>query len=144
MFKRFVFIATITAIMSLLFSANSIAGSHFVEPEKFITDDGSRLLFAHDKNNVGLGLYSMTPAGKDIQVLVKPSGRGRGDYEGAVSPDGKTMAFTTYRFGGWKIAISNIDGSNVRRVTMDPQYAYDPHFSPDGKSLVYRRVVPSG
>ncbi|NQZ09588.1 MAG: PD40 domain-containing protein [Algicola sp.] len=139
MFKRLVFTA-----FGLLFSTNSIAGSHFVEPQKFIRDDGSRILYAHDRSEAGLGLYSMTPTGKDVKVLIKPSVRRRGDYEAAVSHDGKTMAFTTYRYGGWKIAISNIDGSNVRRVTMDPQYAYDPHFSPDGKSLVYRRVVPSG
>jgi len=61
-----------------------------------------------------------------------------------VSPDGKHLAFTTYRYGGWKIAISDIDGKNVRRVTMDPQYAYDPHWSPDSKRLMYRRVEPYG
>lgn len=118
--------------------------SPFVTPQTFIDDDASRLLVASGKENEGLSIYSLAPWGGDRRLIIKSSVRGRGDYEAAVSPDGNQLAFTTYRYGGWKIALANIDGSNVRRVTKDGEYAYDPHFSPDGKSLVYRRIVPSG
>ena len=103
-----------------------------------------RLLFASEKTGGTLALHSMTRHGVDARLHLPWKVRGRGEYEATVSPDGTKVAFTTYRYGGWKIAVANIDGSNVRRITLDPQYAYDPHWAPDGKSLIYRRIVNNG
>ncbi|PCI61517.1 MAG: hypothetical protein COB37_08305 [Kordiimonadales bacterium] len=121
--------------------------SHGHEPAAHATTSmmgSERLLFSSEKTGNTLALHSMTRHGADPRLHVAWKVRRRGEYEAAVSPDGTKVAFTTYRYGGWKIAVANIDGSDVRRVTQDPQYAYDPHWAPDGKSLIYRRIVNNG
>ncbi len=104
-----------------------------------------RILFSSERGaRDTLSLFSVAATGGDLKQHVKISVNRRGEYEPALSPDGNKIAFTTYRYGGWKIAIADIDGSNVRRLTMDPQYAYDASWSPDSKRIVYRRIVNNG
>lgn len=104
-----------------------------------------RILFASERNAKDtLSLFSIAADGRDLKQHVKIAVNRRGEYEPSVSPDGKKIAFTTYRYGGWKIATANLDGSNVRRLTMDPQYAYDASWSPDSKRIIYRRIVNEG
>ncbi len=103
-----------------------------------------RILFASERQRDTLSIVSTDAKGSDLRQHIPASVARRGDYEPSVSPDGKSIAFTTYRYGGWKIAISDLDGGSARRVTMDPQYVYDASWSPDGKKLVYRRIVNRG
>lgn len=106
---------------------------------------GYRILFASERSAKDtLSLFSIATDGSDVKQHVKIAVNRRGEYEPSISPDGKKIAFTTYRYGGWKIAIADLDGSNVRRLTMDPQYAYDASWSPDGKRIIYRRIVNEG
>lgn len=128
---------------SVLISLPVTAELIWVSAQESNEHSNSRMIFSSERKGT-LSLFSVDNQGKDIKLHVKGSVSGRGEYEPSVSPDGKFLAFTTYRYGGWKVAVSDIDGKNVRRVTMDPQYSYDPHWSPNGKSLVYRRIVPSG
>lgn len=109
-----------------------------------LTPGEERILYASEADNGTLALHSMKLDGSDKRLQVRATVRGRGESEGAVSPDGTMVAFTTYRYGGWKIGVSKLDGSGARRVTPDPQYAYDPFWTPDGKGLIYRRIVNKG
>ena len=61
------------------------------------------------------------------------------DAEATVSPDGKTIVFTSVRDGDLEIYTMGIDGSNVKRLTHEPGYDGGAFFSPDGKRIVYRR-----
>ncbi|HXK12722.1 MAG TPA: hypothetical protein VMT70_24010 [Vicinamibacteria bacterium] len=61
------------------------------------------------------------------------------DAEATLSPDGKTIVFTSVRDGDLEIYTMAIDGSNVRRLTHEPGYDGGPFFSHDGKRIVYRR-----
>jgi len=54
-----------------------------------------------------------------------------------VSPDGKTIAFTSDRDGNWEIYVMNADGSNVRRLTNHPGVDEAPTWSPDGRQLAF-------
>src|SRR5689334_4962995 len=63
--------------------------------------------------------------------------------EGTLSPDGKTVVFTSLKDGDLDIYTMNIDGSNVRRLTTAVGYDGGPFFSPDGKQIVYRAWHPS-
>ena len=68
----------------------------------------------------------------------------RYDAEGAVSPDGKTIVFTSVREGDLDLYLMNTDGSNVRRVTDKEGFDGGPFFSWDGKYIVYRSHYPEG
>ena len=61
------------------------------------------------------------------------------DAEATLSPDGKTIVFTSARDGDLEIHTMATDGSSVRRLTHEPGYDGGPFFSHDGKRIVYRR-----
>ena len=65
------------------------------------------------------------------------------DAEATISPDGKTIVFTSARDGDLEIYTMNADGSNVRRLTHTPGYDGGPFFSDDGKKIVYRADHPT-
>ena len=63
--------------------------------------------------------------------------------EGTLSPDGRTIVFTSLKDGDLDIYTMNVDGSNIRRLTTAPGYDGGPFFSPDGKRIVYRAYHPT-
>jgi TolB protein len=63
--------------------------------------------------------------------------------EATVSPDGRTIVFTTLKGGDLDIYTMNVDGTNVRRLTTRPGYAGGAFFSPDGSQIVYRAHHPT-
>ena len=64
------------------------------------------------------------------------------DAEGAVSPDGQRIVFTSYREGDLDLYLMNADGSNPRRLTAEPGYDGGPFFSWDGRFIVFRAARP--
>lgn len=67
----------------------------------------------------------------------------RYDAEATLSPDGKTIVFTSLRDGDLEIYTMQVDGSNLRRLTHTLGYDGGPFFSPDGKQIVYRAWHPA-
>jgi TolB protein len=74
--------------------------------------------------------------GSDLKRLTDTPGY---DAEGTLSPDEKTVVFTSVREGDLEIHTMSIDGSNVKRLTHEPGYDGGAFFSHDGKRIVYRR-----
>lgn len=64
------------------------------------------------------------------------------DAEATISPDGKTIVFTSTRNGDLDLYTMNIDGSNVKQITFDLGYDGGAWFSPDSKKLVWRASRP--
>jgi TolB protein len=64
------------------------------------------------------------------------------DAEATVSPDGKTIVFTSTRDGDLDIYTMDIKGRNVKRLTTELGYDGGAFFSPDGKQIVYRAYHP--
>jgi TolB protein len=64
--------------------------------------------------------------------------------EATLSPDEKTLVFTSMKDGDLELYTMNVDGSNVRRLTNAPGYDGGAFFSPDGTMIVYRAHHPSG
>lgn len=64
--------------------------------------------------------------------------------EATLSPDGKTLVFTSLKDGDLEMYTMNVDGTNVRRLTNTPGYDGGAFFSPDGKKIVYRAWHPTG
>ncbi len=64
------------------------------------------------------------------------------DAEGTISPDGKTIVFTSTRSGDLELYTMALDGSNVKQVTTGLGYDGGAFFSPDSKKLVFRASRP--
>jgi len=80
-------------------------------------------------------IYSARADGRNPRRLTTNP---RYDAEGTLSPDGKTIVFTSLRDGDLDIYTMSVDGKNVKRLTHTLGYDGGPFFSPDGKQIVYR------
>jgi Tol biopolymer transport system component len=87
---------------------------------------------------LGYDIFAAEPDGSNLNRLTTEYGY---DAEGAFSPDGSKIAFTSDRDGDLEIYVMQADGSNVRRVTNHPGYDGGAFFSPDGKMLVFRAQI---
>lgn len=65
------------------------------------------------------------------------------DAEGTLSPDGKTIVFTSFRDGDLDIYTMDVNGGHLRRLTHTLGYDGGPTYSPDGKLIVYRAYHPA-
>jgi Tol biopolymer transport system component len=86
-----------------------------------------------------LEIYTSKPDGSDLRQLTD---NGAYNAEGTLSPDGKTIIFTSTRDGDLDLYTMNVDGSNVRRITRRVGYDGGGVFSPDGKTIVWRAGYP--
>lgn len=106
-------------------------------------------------------IFTANPDGSDVRRLTDAVGY---DAEGAFSPDGAKIAFSSMRsayppedlsdeerkmlevnpayFG--EIFIMNADGSGQTRLTSTPGYDGGPFFSPDGERVIWRRFNKEG
>lgn len=85
-------------------------------------------------------IYFANPDGSDLVRVTDSPGY---DAEATLSPDGRTIVFTSTRDGDLDIYAMDADGSNVRRLTHEPGYDGGPFFSPDGTKIVYRAHHPA-
>lgn len=65
------------------------------------------------------------------------------DAEATISPDGKSIVYTSVRDGDLDLYAMNLDGSHVRRLTDELGYDGGAFFSPDSKRIVYRASHPT-
>jgi Tol biopolymer transport system component len=121
---------------------------------------GQERRYAWDYDDT-MDIFLANKDGSDVQPLTRERGY---DAEGSFSPDGKWIAFCSFRhafplnqlsqedqkryeidpsyFGD--IYIMKSDGSDVKRLTNHPGYDGGPFFSPDGKRIVWRRFDKEG
>lgn len=64
---------------------------------------------------------------------------GRWAHEAAVSPDGSRIAFTVYSPSGSNVWVADLDGSDALQLTDVPGIADKPSWSPNGRTIAYRR-----
>ena len=86
--------------------------------------------------------YHIFSADPDKGALTQLTREGEYNAEGALSPDGKQIVFTSLRDGDLDLYLMGSDGSNVRRLTTEYGYDGGPFFSWDGKFIVYRSFHP--
>ncbi len=85
-------------------------------------------------------VYSTNLDGQDMRRLTTSPGY---DAEATISPDGKTIVWTSVKDGDLDLYTMNLDGSNVRRLTDDVGYDGGAFFSSDSKKIVYRAAHPT-
>ena len=87
----------------------------------------------------GWDIFTSDLDGSRLQRL---TANGTYDAEGAVSPDGRRIVFTSLREGDLDLYVMDADGGNVRRLTAEPGYDGGPFFSWDGRFIVFRASRP--
>ena len=85
-------------------------------------------------------IFRANSDGSNVRRLTDSPGY---DAEGAISPDGKLIVFTSTRDGSDpELYIMNADGTNQRRLTNDKGYDGGAFFSHDGKKICFRANRP--
>lgn len=108
-------------------------------PVRFLTRaNNGTLAFGYDGD-----IYTLTPGGKPAKVAIDVVDYAQnevrkltvtsGASEGAVSPDGKSIAFV-YR---GEIFVTSVEYDTTRRITSTAAADEDPCWAPDGKTLYY-------
>jgi len=85
-------------------------------------------------------IYAVRIDGQQMQRLTSTPGY---DAEATVSPDGKTIVWTSVKDGDLDLYAMNLDGSNPRRLTSTLGYDGGAFFSPDSRRIVYRAAHPT-
>ncbi|WP_271782191.1 TolB family protein [Aquimarina algiphila] len=123
---------------------NSQFENHTSEDKIFCVDKisvSSKILFSKkDKSYSGWSIYMMNPDGSDKKVLI-PFKSGMGEYNAEISPNGKTILFNTYRYGGWKLATHNIENNTTKRISPNSNYYTNGVYSPNGEMIAYEKNV---
>jgi Tol biopolymer transport system component len=104
-----------------------------------------KIVFASDRHNSSLSLWSINPDGSSPTRL--SDGRSRSpqlpsfahvyDISPVWSPDGSKIAFSSNRSSRFGIYTMNADGSNVRLVTDAVTDPGGPAWSPDGSRIAF-------
>jgi Periplasmic component of the Tol biopolymer transport system len=91
----------------------------------------------------GLDPYDIYTANPDGSNLERLTSYGVYTAEGTLSPDGKTIVFTSLKGGDLDIYTMNVDGSSIKQLTTQKGYDGGAFFSHDGKRIVYRAWHPT-
>ena len=85
-------------------------------------------------------VYAVRIDGQEMQRLTSTPGY---DAEATISPDGKTIVWTSVKDGDLDLYAMNLDGTKTRRLTDEMGYDGGAFFSPDSKRIVYRASHPT-
>jgi Tol biopolymer transport system component len=91
--------------------------------------DNGKIAYADYHGN--FDIYGTNPDGVtgQAQLTSNPAD----DYEPAWSPDGRKIAFTSFRDGNSEIYVMNADGSGQTRLTNNSADDREPNWTPDGR-----------
>jgi len=110
--------------------------------------DGTMIMYSSylDDDRVNNDIFIMNSDGSEVRRLTNNSLR---DDHATFSPDGKKILFDSQRDDtgitkskNYELYEMNIDGSDVKRLTNYEGWDTFPSYSPDGKKIVWRRIIP--
>ena len=99
-------------------------------------DAQAQIAFSSNRDG-NFEIYVMDDDGGNLRRLTNHPDR---DFSPSWSPDGKRIAFSSYRAGNWgtlEIYVMDADGGNQRRLTKNLHPDGSPSWSPDGERIVF-------
>lgn len=132
----------------------NLTNSEGYDAEGSYSNDGSRILFASNRNAYNrslsqaeqklfdedsayfMDLYIMDADGSNVQQLTHSPGYDGGPF---FSPDNTQVVWRRFNPDGMSAEIwtMDIDGSNQRQLTADAMVAWGPYFHPSGNYIIY-------
>lgn len=114
----------------------STYGSDF---DPVVTTDGQYVFYASTQHRETADIYRKHVNSSVVSQITSDPGH---DVMPSLSPDGRTIAFSSNRQGNWNIYLIEAEGGQARQITDDSSHELHPSFSPDGSQLVYSRLGP--
>jgi len=97
--------------------------------------DGKKIMFIEILLRINKEIFTINPDGTEKNNITKNEGH---DYFASWSPDSKQIAFQSERDGNTEIYIMNSDGTDVRRLTIEPHSIdWNPLWSPTGDHIIF-------
>jgi oligopeptide transport system substrate-binding protein len=92
--------------------------------------DGKKIAYVTADSSYNRKIYVMNSDGTGVTYLTD-------GYDPDWSPDGQKLVFATLRDGNAEIYVMAANGSNLQRLTIEPQSDSMPSWSPDGSTIVF-------
>ncbi len=105
-----------------------------------VTADGTWYYYSSDVSGNSELYRKRLPDGEPEQLTNDPSD----DFAPRPSPNGREVAFHSWRSGSRDIYVLPLDGGPVQRLTESPGHEVQPSWSPDGRALVFSTFSTRG
>jgi serine/threonine-protein kinase len=137
--RRLIFTSQIGGALGSLFwqaadgsgVAEPLKESEYIQRAAAVLPDGSRVLFSQ-----AAGLMTLTLDKREVVPLVPVQG-GTGGMDGAVSPDGRWLAYVTGVAGVPHIFVSPLANPGAGRTHLTPSGGSQPRWAGHGRELFY-------
>jgi len=116
-------------LLSLWFIAPARAADPIWLRDPAISPDGSKIAFRFQAQ-----IWIVPSAGGVALPLTQAGYRATNPVW---SPDGRTLAFSSNRFGVPNVFVAPAEGGKVRRLTWNSSFEYPTSFTPDGRALLF-------
>jgi TolB protein len=106
----------------------------------FWRPNGRELVFQGEDSVPTHGFYVVGADGSGLRQIVQPVTDESHVQGPALSPDGSTILYSNWQFGGALFSL-NVDTGATERLRFDPSHWSDywPQWSPDGSQIVFNR-----